>query len=61
MATDRAFSHTSAAPSQTRWRSSVVHAAILIGMFACVIGMLILGFWTLSGFRNPRIGTSQPR
>jgi hypothetical protein len=42
MATDRAFSHPSAAPSQTRWWSSVVHVAILIGIFACVIGMLIL-------------------
>jgi hypothetical protein len=42
MATNRAFSHPSAAPSQTRWGSSVVHVAILIGMFACVIGMLIL-------------------
>jgi hypothetical protein len=42
MATGRAFSHTSAAPSQTRWRSSVVHAAVLIGMLACVIGVLIL-------------------
>jgi hypothetical protein len=45
---DRAFSSANAAPSRTRIRSSVEKAAILIGMFACVIGMLFLAAEGLS-------------
>jgi hypothetical protein len=48
MATDRVFSHTSAAPSRTRSWSSVEKAVILVGLFACVIGMLILAAEGLS-------------
>jgi hypothetical protein len=36
---DRAFFHASAAPSRTRRRST--DAGVLIGLFACVIGMLL--------------------
>jgi hypothetical protein len=39
---DRAFSHAGAARSGTRAGPSIEKAAILIGMFVCVIGMLIL-------------------
>jgi hypothetical protein len=45
---DRAFSHASAATPRTREGSSIEKAAILIGMFACVIAMLILAAEGLS-------------
>jgi len=48
MATDRVFPHTGAGPSGTHSLSSREHAAILIGMFVCVIGMLILAAEGLS-------------
>jgi hypothetical protein len=45
---DQAFSHASAAPPRTRGRFSGENAAILIGIFACVIGMLFLAAEGLS-------------
>ena len=45
---DRALSPAGAAPSRTLGGSSVEKAAILIGVFACVIGMLFLAAEGLS-------------
>ena len=45
---DRAFSPAGAAPSRTRGGSSLEKAAILIGVFVCVIGMLFLAAEGLS-------------
>ena len=45
---NRVFSPASAIPSGTRRASSVEKAAILIGLFACVIGALILAAEGLS-------------
>lgn len=45
---DRVFSHAGAAPPRTRVWSSVRNAAALVGILACVIGVLILAAEGLS-------------